>query len=161
MQDVVHQMMRQEFVASLLDDLAGVPAAVAAAGDTSLRELAARRRGAVGGEGGECRVILRSDCGYLPTIIVTTHHSLLCSDTCAHAYAMIANTHALIHCLFHIFEMPLGEYDEKTDRMRALLSGITREHHFDFTTAYRKVPCPSFYSPGMVSASLLCSLPCW
>jgi hypothetical protein len=46
-------MMRQEFVASLLDDLAGVPAAVAAAGDAPLRELAARRRGAGGGDGGE------------------------------------------------------------------------------------------------------------
>ena len=53
MQDVVHQMMRQEFVASLLDDLAGVPAAVAAAGDAPLRELAARRRGAAKGDVGE------------------------------------------------------------------------------------------------------------
>eukprot|EP00036_Acanthoecidae_sp_10tr_P022219 CAMPEP_0206328156 /NCGR_PEP_ID=MMETSP0106_2-20121207/22530_1 /ASSEMBLY_ACC=CAM_ASM_000206 /TAXON_ID=81532 /ORGANISM="Acanthoeca-like sp., Strain 10tr" /LENGTH=370 /DNA_ID=CAMNT_0053760819 /DNA_START=1 /DNA_END=1110 /DNA_ORIENTATION=+ len=78
MEDVVHTMMRQEFVNSLLDELGAVPGAVTTAGAAPLRVLADR-------------------------------HVSIDLDA-----------------------------DEKCDRMRALLSGITRQQKFDFTAPYRK-----------------------
>lgn len=76
MEEVVHTMMRQEFVNSLLDELGAIPSGANGAGVVPLRELAGR----------------------------------------------------------HTAIDPEG--DEKCDRMRALLAGITRQEKFDFTPPY-------------------------
>jgi hypothetical protein len=99
MQDVVHQMMRQEFVASLLDDLAGVPAAVAAAGDAPLRELAARRRGAGGGDGGEQCTLGSFFLFFWPTDSLLLQHLIAETKNTAlwQPYALCARVRVHIH----------------------------------------------------------------